>query len=344
MNSSTSSSLQLADQQVRADYEKAQLRTATAKATPTKVIDEPSSPGKSLAELELHTSAFFDAARLRHHGSSTNKEQQRRNRASAMPDTTRYYSSSNSKTNSSTPSRPVHRRPLSLSLENQQQATNPTDYYFMSTSEATSPPAVDITSMAQPYSRRSRRTVSPTSSKNAATHIDHNRLNSPPSSYRYSMRTSPDATRRTTSPMQPTRYLVSYDFDNVSNDLKRKPANNYVSTATPTTNELNVVPSLSNSSTPMAPSVFTTSSIKFAPASARLMSPSKDQDNTMNTARSFNATLPNSLSNLDQNQLNATNRRSLFDSVSSPLSSKTNLRKSRQLDDNNNFVSSQVHD
>ncbi|CAF5055195.1 unnamed protein product, partial [Rotaria socialis] len=76
------------------------------------------SPSNSLVELELHTSSFFDTARLRDN-ISINKEHQRRNRVSAIPISTRYLSSTNGKADTTLLSRPTYRRPVSLSLDHQ---------------------------------------------------------------------------------------------------------------------------------------------------------------------------------------------------------------------------------
>jgi hypothetical protein len=346
LNSNASSSLSLADQQSHADYDKAQARTSTT-PTSAKTTEKSTSPTNSLVELEMHTSSFFDTARLREHKPSTNREQQRRHRASAVADTARYYSSNNSKANSSIPSRPAQRRPLSLSLENQ-NITSPTDYHFASTSEAATS---GIPSVSQVYPRRARRTVSPGSNKTNSTYGNHDRLTSPPSSYRYALNASPESARKTVSPTSPPRYLVSYDFDPTVTDLKRKPAYKYTPSPALTTSEFNVVPSLSNSTTPVGPSVFTTSAIKFAPAPNRLKSPLRDHETTSNVpptsaARLFNATLTNPSSHFDDTKLNtasSTNRRSLLGSVDLTTPA-TNIRKSRLLDDNNNFISLKVHD
>ena len=345
LNSNGSSSLSLADQQAHADYDKGQSRTSTT-PTSAKTTEKSTSPTNSLVELELHTSSFFDTARLREQKPSANREQQRRHRASAIADTARYYSSNNSKANPSIPSRPAQRRPLSLSLE-YQNITGPTDYHFASTSEATP----QATATSQVYPRRARRTVSPASSKSTSTYGNHDRLTSPPSSYRYTMNASPESARKTVSPTSPPRYLVSYDFDPTLRDLKRKPVYKYTPSPASTTAELNVVPSLSNSTTPVGPSVFTTSAIKFAPAPNRLMSPLKDQETTsnvpsMSTARQFNTSHTKPSSHLDDTKLNtasSTNRRSLLGSVDLTTPT-TNPRKSRLLDDNNNFISLKVHD
>jgi len=365
-NNNTSSLLSLVDpvgapptpSSYKGDYEKLHIRTPTT-PTSTKTTEKSSSPTNSLVELELHTSSFFDTARLRHPTvSSTNKEQQRRNRASAFVDSSRYYSSNNSKINSSTPSRPASRRPLSLSLENQ-NLNDPSDYRYSSIIDSNIPSSTTTTT-SQPYPRRTRRTISPASNKTSSTNYSTNhRLSSPPSSYRYTLAASPESSRRTTSPTTSSRYPVSHDFDPISSDMKRKPIYKYTpsnvsstSTATTTTttaSELNVVPSLSNSTSPVAPSVFTTSGIKFAPAPSRLSNLIREPEQTN---RFLNSTLTNPSSNLDTNLLNSTartttNRRSLLTSMDLPApntSPRTNHRNSRLLDDNNNLISSKVHD
>ncbi len=343
----TSSLLSLNDQQLNKDYDKVHLRITT----PTTLNDKSLSPTNSLVELELHSSSFFDTARLRDKPTSINKEQQRRNRASAIPDSTRYYTSNNSKTNSSSHS--ASRRPLSLSLD-ENHSNSPIDYHFASTSEKPSqvspPPPPPPPSSAQAYTRRSRRTVSPSSTKttSTSTYGNHERINSPQTNHRYTLATSSDAAKRTTSPINPSRYLVSYDFDTTLRDLKRKPIYKYTPPIIPPASELNVVPSLLNSTTPVAPSVFTTSAIKFAPAPTRRMSPYIDQETNMNnspinTARLLNNTISNPSSNIDDSintaaTTNHNNRRSFL--TSHDLSSATNnIRKSRLLDDNNNFIS-----
>jgi hypothetical protein len=340
----TSSSVSLADQQGHNDYEKVRLRT-----TPTKIHDKSLSPTNSLVELELHTSSFFDTARLRNNtnnnNSSNTKEQQRRNRASAIPDSTRYNPSNNTKTNSSS-SRPPNRRPLSLSLDDQ-HSNSPIDYHFASTSEKTSlsPPPPPPPPPPQAYTRRSRRTVSPTYGNN-------DRVNSPQTNHRYTLVSSPETTRRTTSPINPSRYLVSYDFDTTLRDLKRKPIYKYTPPIIPPVTEINVVPSLLNFTKPVAPSVFTTAAIKFTPTSTRRMSSIKDQDTNTNTssispARLLNNTISNPSSTIDNSINTATtnynNRRSLLASFDLP-STPNNIRKSRLLDDNNNFISLKVHE
>ena len=348
LNSKTTSSLSLVDPPSHNDYDKVHLRTPTS----TKTTEKSASPANSLVELELHTSSFFDTARLRQPNPSVNKEQQRRHRSSAIADTAHYYSSNNGKLSSSTPSRPAQRRPLSLSLENH-DLPNPNDYHFALTSEAVAGGGSKTTPISSnsAFSRRSRRTVSPSSHKTSSTYSNNDRLNSPPSSYRYSLARSPESSRRTTSPLNPPRYVVSYDFDAASQDLKRKPTYKYAPASSPGGTEINVVPSLSNSTTPVAPSVFTTSAIKFAPAPTHMMSPVKDQDNANNmssvsSARLLSAIQTNPSSNVDNSQfLTASNRRSLIASVDlSSANGTANPRSSRLLDDNNNFISLKVHD
>jgi hypothetical protein len=320
-----------ADRPSHTDFDKVHFRKST---TPSTINDKSLSPTNSLVELELHSSSFFDTARLRDNNSSINKEQQRRNRASAIPDSTRFCSSNNSKPNSSS-----NRRPLSLSL-NDEHSNSPIDYHFASTSEtkSTPPPSTHT------YSRRSRRTISPTSTKTTSGNND--RVSSPP---RYTLKISPETTKRTTSPINPSRYLVSYDFDTTLRDLKRKPIYKYTPPTAPSATELNVVPSLLNSTTPVAPSVFTTSAIKFAPAPTRRSSPFRDQESNMNnssmsTARLLNNTLSNPSSNIDDSINTTTNNRRSFLTSHELPSTRNNIRKSRLLDDNNNFISLKVHD
>jgi len=279
----TSSTLSLADQQSHNDYDKVRLRTPT---TPTTINDKSISPTNSLVELELHTSSFFDTTRLRDNSSNNNtnnnnKEQQRRNRVSAIPISTRYLTSNNSKTNSITSSRPTyHRRPVSLSFDDQSSANEPSQIQH-------------------------QRPVSPT----IATH-------------RYTLADS------SATPSS------SYDLDSILNDLKSK--------RTPPENKL--IP------TTIAPSVFTTSAIKFAPPPARRRSPYKDHDtNINNPIRLLNNTISNPSSNINDSidiapPTNHNNRRSLLTSLDIPSSTTNNLRKSRLLDDNNNFISLKVHD
>jgi hypothetical protein len=346
----TSSTFSLADPQSQKDYEKVHLRITTP---PTTLNDKTLSPTNSLLELELHTSSFFDTAKLRDKNSSINKEQQRRNRASAIPDSTRYYTSNNSRPNSST--HPTYRRPLSLSLDDQ-HSNSPIDYHFASTSEKPSQissPPPPSSSSTQTYNRRSRRTVSPASTKTTSTYGNHDRTNSPQTTHRYTLTTTPETTKRTTSPINPSRYLVSYDFDTTLHDIKRKPIYKYTPPSVAPASELNVVPSLLNSTTPIAPSVFTTSAIKFAPAPTRRMSPFIDQEsnhlnNSINSARLLNNTISNQSSNIDDSiniaaTTNHNNRRSLLTSYDLP-SGTNNIRKSRLLDDNNNLISLKVHD
>ena len=335
----TPSSLVLTDQQAQKDYETVRLRT------PTTINEQSASPTNSLLELELHTSSFFDTAKLRENHSSINKEQQRRNRASAIPDATRYYASNNSKSNSSSQS--ANRRPLSLSLDDQ-SSHSPNDYHFASTSEK--PLQIPSTSLlsAQPYTRRSRRTVSPTSTKTTSKYANHDRIHSPPTTHRYTLARSPETSRRTRSPLSPSRYLVSYDFDTTLRDLKRKPIYKYTPPINSPTSDVNIVPSLLSSTTPVAPSVFTTSAIKFAPAPTRRMSPFRDPEaNSISTTRLLNNTISNPYSNIDDSinsaSTNPNHRRSYLTSYDMP-STTSNLRKSRLYDDNNNLISLKVHD
>jgi hypothetical protein len=278
LNSTTSSSLLTPDHQSSNDYDKIRLRTTS--------VDNSLSPTNSLVELELHTSSFFDTTRLRHN-SSENKEQQRRNRVSAIPISTRYLSSNNIKTNSSILSRPIYRRPVSLSLDDQQTS--------------------------QIRSINTRRTVSPT-----ATYGNNDRFHSPQTTYRYALALSPESTTTTTTP---SSHLASSDLDSVLKDLKSKDIYNY----TPST------------TTTIAPSVFTTSGIKFAPVPTRRISPLRDEENS--SARLLN----NTSSHIDDNVNTAAsntnyNRHSLLTSFELPT------YKNRLLDDNNNLVSLKVYE
>ncbi|CAF0806377.1 unnamed protein product [Rotaria sordida] len=333
LNSITPTSIPLTDQQSYKDYDKIPLRTNL----PTTYNEKSVSPTSSLVDLELHTSSFFDTTKIHDNNLLKTTEQQqqsqRRNRASVASDSTRYYSST---------SRPSDRRPLSLSLDDQ-YPNNPIDYHFTSTSEK---PSLLLT-QPQPYIRRSRRTVSPTSTKTTSSYGNNDRMSSSPISYRYSLATSSDI-KKPPSPISPSIYPDSYDCDTTLRDFKRKPIFKYTPPIISSTNDLNVVPSLSNSTTPVAPSVFTTSAIKFAPAPIRRMSPTNDQENNINssllsTARYLNNTISNPSSNIDDSINTATtnhnNRHALLTSYET-----NNLRKSRLLDDNNNLISLRVHD
>lgn len=341
--STTPASVSNGDKRKYTENEKVRLRTTS----PTKLNETSVSPTNSLVELELHTSAFYDSAKLRDHNSTKNKEQQRRNRASAFPDTTRNYSSANSKTNSSS-SRAANRRPLSLSLDDEHQ-NNPIDYHFASTSEKPSQiSAPSSSSTTQPYTRRSRRTLSPTSTKtSSSTYGNNDSLTSPSTNHRYTLATSTDI-KKPTSPINPSHYLVSYDFDTALRDLKRKPLYKYTPQFAPPATDINVVPSLLNSTTPVAPSVFTTSSIKFAPAPTRRISPVRDHDTNSNnsllgTPKLSTNIKSNTSTNMDDSINTATtnynNRHSLLTSFD-----MNNVRKSRLLDDNNNLIPLKVHD
>ena len=318
----TTSSLSLSDQQSYNDYEKIRLQTL-----PT-TVENSLSPSNSLVELELHTSSFFDTARLRNN-SSINKEQQRRNRVSAIPISTRYLSSNNNnnndnntKTNSSlSTSRPTYRRPVSLSLDDQH-----------STSETSQTQSV--------ATRHSRRTISPAST--TTTYGNSDRFHSP---HRYTLATSSELTTTTKTP---SRYLVSYDLDSALNDVKRTSIYKY----TPSTIESNVVPSLPSSTTTVAPSVFTTSAIKFAPAPIRRTSPIIDQElnSSSSTARLLNNTISNLSSNINDS-INPTsttttnnNRRSSLTSFELSPSTTNDTYHNRLLDDNNNFVALKVYE
>lgn len=91
------------------DYQCSRLPTAS------KPVEDSLSPSNSLVELEMHTSSFFDTARLRDNPSNS-REQPSRHRASAIPISTRYLPANNPKVNLLT-SRPSYRRPMSLALD-----------------------------------------------------------------------------------------------------------------------------------------------------------------------------------------------------------------------------------
>ena len=338
LNSTTFSSVSLADQQSCQDLEKIHLQVTTP------INDKSLSPTNSLVELELHTSSFFDTAKLTDNQSKIIKEQRRHNRISVIPESTCYYSSNNSKPNSSLSSScPSHRRPLSLSIDDQ-HSLNPTDHHVILNNEK----SFQLTS-TQPYtSRRSRRTLSPTSIKTSSNYVNNNRANSPSSNRRYTLVTSSDR-KKSTSPINPSRYVVSYDFETTLRDYKRKPLNKHTPPTIIPTSELNVVPSLLNSTTPVTPSIFTTSTIKFAPVPNRRMSPLNDEENTMNNSstRLLNNIGYNPSSNLDDSINTATTKSHYHHSSLTPfeLSSTTNtFRNNRLLDDNNNLISFKVHD
>ncbi|CAF2480661.1 unnamed protein product [Rotaria sp. Silwood2] len=330
LTSTTPTPISLTDQQSYKDYEKVHLRSSVP---PTTYNEKHMSPTSSLVDLELHTSSFFDTTKIHDNNLSKTteqQEQQRRNRISAAPDSTRYYPST---------FRPSDRRPLSLSLDDQ-YSNDPIDYHFASTSEKPS-------LLTQPYNRRSRRTVSPTSTRTTSSYGNNDRMNSPPITHRYTLGISSD-TKKPTSPISPSIYADSYDCDTTLRDFKRKPIFKYTPPVIPSANELNIVPSLSNSTTPVAPSVFTTSAIKFAPAPLRRMSPINDQENNINnsllsTARLLNNTISNTSSNIDDSiniaTTNHNNRHSLLTSYET-----NNLRKNRLLDDNNNLITLRVYD
>ncbi|CAF4546870.1 unnamed protein product [Rotaria sp. Silwood1] len=330
LTSTTPTSISLADQQSYKDYEKVHLRSSVP---PSSTYNEKSmSPTASLVDLELQTSSFFDTTKIHDNNLSKPTEQpQRRNRISAVSDSTRYHSST---------SRPVDRRPLSLSLDDQ-YPNNPIDYHYASTSER---PSLLLT---QPYIRRTRRTVSPTSTKSKSSYDNNDRMNTPPITHRYTLGISSD-TKKPTSPISSSNYPDSYDCDTTLRDHKRKPIFKYTPPTIPPTNELNVVPSLSNSTTPVAPSVFTTSAIKFAPAPLRRISPINDQENNINnsllsTARFLNNTISNTSSNIDDSINTATTNHNNHHSLLTSYDTN-NLRKSRLLDDNNNLIPLRVHD
>jgi len=138
------------------------------------------------------------------------------------------------------------------------------------------------------------------------------RTASPPSStHRYTLAISPESTTTTSTP---SRYLISSDLDSTLKDLKCKEIYKYT-----------------RPSTTVAPSVFTTSAIKFAPAPTRRMSPSRDQENS--------STRLDDNINTTTNNNNNNRHSSLLTSLELPTT-----YKSRLLDDNNNLVSLKVYE
>jgi len=274
----------------------------------TPTIEKSLSPSNSLVELELHTSSFFDTTRLRDK-SSGNKEQQRRNRVSAIPISTRYLSSNNnSKANSSSLTRPAYRRPVSLSFDDQHS----TD---------------DVSTIKSVDTRHSRRTISPSSATKPSTYGSIGRFSSPQRTQRYAIPASPDSSTTSSS----LRYRFSKDLDSALNDFKSKAIYKYTRPK-PT----------------VAPSVFTTSSIKFAPAPTRQLSTLRDQQDSSSTssAQLLNNLSSNPSSHIDDSINNAStnnnNRPSLLTSLE--LSTKYNLDKNHLLDDNNNLVPLKVYE
>ena len=144
--------------------------------TSSKPVEDSLSPSDSLVELELHTSSFFDTARLR------DKEQQPRHRASAIPISTRYLPTNNPKLNLLT-SRPSYRRPISLALDDSHSTTN------------------------QALSATARRPASPPSAK-ALTYASNDRYQSP-LAHRYTLAAASESTALPS-------YLLSYDLQRQS--------------------------------------------------------------------------------------------------------------------------------
>lgn len=337
LNSTTSSSTPLTEQQQSKNHEKNHIRATS--------VGKSVSPTNSLVELELHTSAFFDTTRLRDN-SSANKEHQRRNRASAIPISTRYLSSHKTKPDSSSLSRPVYRRPVSLTLDDQLPSSE----------------TIPIQSF---NNRNSQESSSPTSTATSATTYDNNdRYQSSQIINQFNLPISSESTTITPSSCQnPT------DLDSKFKDLKCKTIYKYTS---PSTTDNNVTSRFPNSTTTItntttantttsnfAPSVFTTSAIKFAPVPTRRMSPSRDQEpsSSTDTARLLNNTISNPSYHTDDsiniatttpttttnnNNNNDSDQRSLLTSLELPSSFHT--QKNRLLDDNNNLVSLKVYE
>ena len=171
----------------------------------------------------------------------------------------------------------------------------------------------DQTSQKQSIStRHSQRTASPTKATTTTnTYGSSDRFHSP---HQYALALSPESTTTTTTTSSSSpRYVLSSDLDSTLKDLKCKEIYKYTPPATTT----------------IAPSVFTTSGIKFAPIPTRRISPTRDQDT--NSARD------DSINTASTSTTTATTKHSLLTSLESP----TNY-KHRLLDDNNNFLSLKV--
>ena len=153
-----------------------------------------------------------------------------------------------------------------------------------------------------------RRTGSPSAlTITTPTYASNDRFHS---SNRYTFTRSPESTTASTTTTTPSRYLSS-DFDTTLKDIKCKEIYKYTA---PTT--------------AVAPSMFTTSAIKFAPVPSRRLSPTRDEEST-NSARD------NSINPASTTTTNP--RHSLITSLELP-----NTYRSRFLDDNNNLVSLKV--
>ncbi|CAF4231927.1 unnamed protein product [Rotaria socialis] len=300
------------------NYDKTRLRTVT--------LENSISPSNSLVELELHTSSFFDTARLRDN-ISINKEHQRRNRVSAIPISTRYLSSNNGKADATLLSRPTYRRPVSLSLDHQHPNHEPLQ-------------------MQSVNNRHAQQTVPSTSTRAIPYDNNNDRYHTLQATNQF---VSPTSSESTTTTMPPSSYLASSDLDFALNDLKCKTIYKYTSPSTKT--EHNVTTKLPNSTATVAPSVFTTSAIKFAPVPNRRISPLKDQENNSSnsTARLLNNTASNpshsiddSINNTFTTTTNNIEQHSSLTKLDSPTSYST--QKNRLLDDNNNLVSLKVYE
>ncbi|CAF1003713.1 unnamed protein product [Rotaria sordida] len=332
-STTTASSISFNNQQTSINYDTNHLRSLPTTTTRT-TIESSLSPTNSLVELELHTSSFFDTARLRDN-SSVNKDQQRRNRVSAIPISTRYLSSNNTKIDPSLLSRPTYRRPVSLSIDDQ-----------YSTNEKLQKQSVN--------NRNSQQTLSlPPPPPTPTTYDNNNRYHSLQIAQPLTLPLSSESTT-----IIPSTFLISNDFDLTLNDLKSSKIYKYI---TPPKTEFNITPYFPNSTTTItttvAPSVFTTSAIKFVPVPTRRMSPLKDQENNSSTtpARLFNNTISNPSYNNDNsiniapitnttttNNNNNNNSEQLLTTLALPTS--YNTHKNRLLDDNNNLVSLKVYE
>ena len=318
LNLSALSCLSLNDRQLSNGYDgNRRLRTTTTTESLT-------APTNSLVELELHTSSFFDATRLRNN-SLLNKKEQQRHRISAIPISTRYLSLNNTKTDSTSLSRPTCRRPVSLSFDDQCLSN-------------------ETTQIRSVNNQCSRQTVSPSSTTIKA--YDNNNQFS--SSQTTCQSTFPAASETTTTiTTAPLHYVVSYDSDSTVNNLKLKEACKHSSLST---KELDMMPHVLNSTTTVGPTVFTTSTIRFAPAPTRRINSFRNQENSSSAsaARLLNNTISNQSSRINDSiniisTNNNDNRCSLLTTLELPTSYNTH-NKNSFLDNNNNLVPLKVYE
>ncbi|CAF5014902.1 unnamed protein product, partial [Rotaria socialis] len=174
-------------------------------------------------------------------------------------------------------SRPTYRRPVSLSLDHQHPNHEPLQ-------------------MQSVNNRHAQQTVPSTSTRAIPYDNNNDRYHTLQATNQF---VSPTSSESTTTTMPPSSYLASSDLDFALNDLKCKTIYKYTSPSTKT--EHNVTTKLPNSTATVAPSVFTTSAIKFAPVPNRRISPLKDQENNSSnsTARLLNNTASNPSHSID---------------------------------------------